>query len=108
MTPLKGLLIIVAVLTVLWGVIAGIAGYQLGAAPTGLDAVPCAMTTRIDFIIPMWKSVDSSQCTTVSASPPAASNPPATNAHVPAASSPPICDDPNAPGDGNMSGEMPC
>jgi hypothetical protein len=66
---------------VVWAIIAGAGGYTLGSPPTGLDAVAsCYQVTRVDFVVPMWKATDPTDCgqaTTDTSSPTAAPTPPA-------------------------------
>ena len=60
---LRPVLIGAAILTIAWAVLAGMAGYQLGTAPTGLNAAAdCELTMRVDFIVPMWKTADPAVC----------------------------------------------
>jgi|SRR5215472_13396646 len=124
-------LALVVAVGVVWAILAGMNGYQLGSPPTGLNAVAnCYHVTRVDFVVPMWKAADPSACEQTSSSSETAttstssaqcgylSSSPCGNGQLtpptPAVTSPPppasarVCDDPNWRTDGNVSGEMAC
>jgi hypothetical protein len=66
---LKRSLAITAAIAVVWALGALANGYRLGYPPTGLEAVPCAHTLRVDFVVPMWKPASSgSVCAPASSS----------------------------------------
>jgi hypothetical protein len=55
------LLLIPLVIGVIWAIVAGLDGYQFGSPPTGLDAIAnCYQVTRVDFVVPMWRTARAS------------------------------------------------
>ena len=95
---IRNSLIVVVALGVLWAMLAGIGGYQLGT-PSALDGPSCYHVLHVDFVVPMWKTAPATECVSATAAP----------AQAPASTpAPAICDDPNAPADGNVSGEQSC
>jgi len=102
MSLLKFMLVLAALGAIIWPIGAGMAGYTLGSPPASLD-VSCYQIMRADWIIPMWKAGSTADCQ------PNSSLPPGEVATLPVPTgTTPICDDPNAATDGNLSGEMPC
>jgi hypothetical protein len=84
-------LVIAAVITVIWMIGAGANGYTLGSPPLGSGTASCYQIMRVDFVIPMWKAADPITCG---------------QATIPSTAG--VCSDPNAPADGNISGEEAC
>jgi hypothetical protein len=63
---LAGTLLIVIAIGFAWAIVAGVHGYALGSAPSST----CARTTRVDFVVPMWKAADPTDCGAAATAPP--------------------------------------
>jgi hypothetical protein len=59
---LASFLLLVLAVGVAWAIIAGMSGYTLGSPNLELTAARCFHTTKVDFVVPMWKPADPILC----------------------------------------------